>query len=557
MKLFFSPFHCRLCSFRGEAPVRYDYGKHKIYECPLCGVLFLHPRPDPEELAELYNGEQYFQHESFYSGANESIYGYPDYFAERMNKQQEYSVIAARCRTELADSPRAEAGLPLRLLEVGCGPGYFLSIAHNAGFSVRGIEFNRAIVENYGPRYPFPMEHCDFLEGECTPASYDCIVMLDVIEHFPDPFLALEKACLMLADGGLLVLSTVDSRGIGSRILGKRLEDFRRVREHLFFFNRSNMTNMLRNEGLARVSAESLGHTFVTTHLADRIRLMSPLWGRMADLGAGFLRKLGITTLDLDPRTKMIVYARKPSQKQMQATRENIAGDLSLMASYREYYDYYLSRVVRFFQGKRVMELGCGTGSAMRAMAGMGAGFLLGVDENKSSLEAARQTLTEQGAAPFSLVGADIEKERDRITALIRDQGIEVVFSFNFLEHMRDDMELLRSVRNALPPEGTLISILPAGSGLYNRYDEAYRHFRRYNAKDLDVRFAGYSCVEKLRVGALKAVGWKAAGQKEYRGLSSGLRWYHLLSRLDRMLDAAFRHRVPGGATWICVHRRG
>lgn len=546
-----SYFQCQLCSFRGAAPVRYDYGKHKIYECPLCGLLFLHPRPTPEELAEIYDGEQYFQHDSFYDGANENIYGYADYFAERMNKQEEYEIIVKHCQSALAGLGRAP-----ELLEVGCGPGFFLSVAHQAGFAVRGIEFNRAIVESYGPKYPFPMEHCDFLEGECTPASYDCIVMLDVIEHFPDPFLAVERAVLMLRENGILVISTVDAGGIGSRLLGERLEDFRRVREHLFFFDRKNMAALLRREGLERIRAESRGHTFMVSHLADRIRLMSPAWGKLADLGARALTRAGINTLNINPRTKMLVYARKPATNSQQQARENIAEDLSLMASYRSYYDYYLGKAADYIKGRRVLELGCGTGTAMQSLLDMGASFVLGVDENEDSLARARKNLAHLPQESFSLFAADIETQWKNVEPLIRKHGVDMVLSFNFLEHLADDMDLIRRINAALAPGSLFVNVLPARSGLLNSFDEAYRHFRRYDKRDIKIRFGDFTPLMVLQVSPLKALGWKIAGRGSYRGLSSGLRFYNLASGLDRLLDRASADRNPLGASFICVHKK-
>ena len=75
----------------------------------------------------------------------------------------------------------------------------------------------------------------------CRPASLDAVVMFDVIEHLRDPFAALDRLRDAVVENGLLVLSTMDSESVVSRLIGSRLEDFRRTREHLFFFSRETL----------------------------------------------------------------------------------------------------------------------------------------------------------------------------------------------------------------------------------------------------------------------------------------------------------------------------
>jgi len=59
---------------------------------------------------------------------------------------------------------------------------------------------------------------------------------------------------------------------------GKRLEDFRRIREHLYFFNRATCVRS-GNEGLRVLKTESIGHSFEFKLLASRIRAVMPAIG--------------------------------------------------------------------------------------------------------------------------------------------------------------------------------------------------------------------------------------------------------------------------------------
>ena len=158
-----------------------------------------------------------------------------------------------------------------RLLEVGCGFGYFLDVAFEEGFDVTGIEFNEHAVQRLQRKYAFPGA---------------------------------------LAPDGIMVVSTMDAESIVSLLLGKRLEDFRRTREHLFFFGRKTLASVLDEHGFEVCGLRSIGHTFELAFLLDRLSLYQR--GLFRSLRAVAAR-LGIGSLPLriNPGTKMIAYARK------------------------------------------------------------------------------------------------------------------------------------------------------------------------------------------------------------------------------------------------------
>ena len=63
--------------------------------------------------------------------------------------------------------------------------------------------------------------------------------------------------------------------------------------------------------------------------------------------------------------------------------------------------------------------------------------------------------------------------------------SIDLVFSSNVLEHIKDDLEALKSIRKKLSDDGVLYLYLPAHVILKSRLDEAVGHYRRYSKKDI------------------------------------------------------------------------
>lgn len=133
--------------------------------------------------------------------------------------------------------------------------------------------------------------------------------MFDVIEHLRDPFGALDRIRKALAPRGVLVISTPDAESFVSRLIGKRLEDFRRTREHLFFFGRRTLAQILAEHGFEVIRIRSIGHTFELGFLLDRLALYNrPLFGGLRRI----VTSLGLaqTSIYLNPLTKMIAFAR-------------------------------------------------------------------------------------------------------------------------------------------------------------------------------------------------------------------------------------------------------
>lgn len=294
------------CDFCGGRSVftRYDFGQHRILRCRGCTFMWLHPRPSQAELHEVY-GSNYYRNRRFFDG-DETIYGYFDCYSEHPAKESDNQRILDRL-TRLLDPPTSNGR---RFLDVGCGLGYLLNAASHRGYRVEGIDYNLAATEWVAETYGHPAFCGDFMDydGEMC----DAVAMLDVIEHLPHPLEALRKAHSLTRPGGVLALSTMDSDSLVSRLVGKRLEDFRRTREHLYFFNRTTIREALRRAGFEVLRIDSHGLTIRMDFLAQRVRLAYPRTGAALERLVRWLR-LSNRKLHFDPRTKMIVYARRPA----------------------------------------------------------------------------------------------------------------------------------------------------------------------------------------------------------------------------------------------------
>ena len=107
-----------------------------------------------------------------------------------------------------------------------------------------------------------------------------------------------------------MALVTMDCDSWTSRLFGKRLEDFRRVREHVSFFNRKTIRVLLERAGFEILDIRFHGHTLRLSDLAERISLVWKPLGKVI-VGLVKLLRLDSVPVHINPHTKMILFLRK------------------------------------------------------------------------------------------------------------------------------------------------------------------------------------------------------------------------------------------------------
>jgi SAM-dependent methyltransferase len=123
--------------------------------------------------------------------------------------------------------------------------------------------------------------------------------------------------------------------------------------------------------------------------------------------------------------------------------------------------------------GYSVLEIGCGTGNVLRVLEKIcSQGTVIGLDQSTEGLAFARRrtscTLLEGDARAMSF-----------------DVKFDLAGLFDVLEHLPDDVQVLRDIRSLLRPGGALLLTVPAGRSLWSYFDEAARHSRRYELAEL------------------------------------------------------------------------
>ncbi len=144
-----------------------------------------------------------------------------------------------------------------RLLDIGCGTGWFLECARDDGFDVSGLELGEELAGFTGDR--MGIEVWTQPLGEMPDSElYDVITMFDVLEHVPDPEDMLTHIFRLLKPGGIALFFVPNLDSMGFKIL-KGNSSLCMPVEHLFYFTEGSLQPVLKRVGFEAVYSATKG----------------------------------------------------------------------------------------------------------------------------------------------------------------------------------------------------------------------------------------------------------------------------------------------------------
>jgi SAM-dependent methyltransferase len=212
-----------------------------------------------------------------------------------------------------------------------------------------------------------------------------------------------------------------------------------------------------------------------------------------------------------------------------------------------------------------ILEVGASSGFLLRDLvARFPDHVVIGSDYTRGTLETVAQRLPGVPLLQFDLAQCPLD-----------DDFADVVIALNVLEHIENDEAAVRQLLRIMQPGGRLILEVPAGSALFDVYDRALMHFRRYDMPDLValLRRAGFIIERRSHLGfflhpafwvskRLNQIRYRNSAAKDEQGIAAAMiqasRRSGPLARLVMDVERFLRRRVylPVGVRCLVTCRK-
>lgn len=212
---------------------------YNLVRCRACGFVTVHPLPDVKTVEAHYNDtrtgeERQQQRRKLIAG----------FLSKSNNPKRDFFSSVLSKVSALVGKPA------LDILEIGAGFGYFVQYANSIGHHATGTEVTKEYAEMSSESLNGRIIHVE--GGRYTEhfgrASFDLIYMEAVFEHMLHPEAILSQMRQLLRPGGVLFLAVPNMDSLSSRLQGKYWA-WGAPPDHLYFYNRSNLSLLLEKHG--------------------------------------------------------------------------------------------------------------------------------------------------------------------------------------------------------------------------------------------------------------------------------------------------------------------
>ena len=210
--------------------------RFQISRCQSCEAYVTNPRPDENEIGRYYDFPDYVSHRDDAPGLINRLY--------QMARNWTTSRKLALIDEVSQNTVRAPAGRAL--LDYGCGTGFFLAAAGQAGWQVAGVEVSDVARAAAQARSGQPV--ASRIEEVPADAQFEVITLWHVLEHIHELDRTVAALFTHLKPGGTMLIAVPNPTAKDAQIYGPWWAAYD-VPRHLYHFTPTSIRRLMVRHG--------------------------------------------------------------------------------------------------------------------------------------------------------------------------------------------------------------------------------------------------------------------------------------------------------------------
>ena len=207
----------------------------EVIECEGCGFKHVVPLPTEKETARYYSTQFHAKRPLYIDGLRKDLEWWRMTYAEQYTLFEKYLPVHRR-----------------RILDIGCGLGFFLQLGQERGWETLGFEPSHqasTYAQGLGLEIindVFDQERAQSLD------TFDVIHMYEVLEHITDPLKIIKLCSKLIGQGGLLCVTVPNDYNLLQKVLQNSLNYnpwWVSPPEHINYFDCITLPKLLRRAG--------------------------------------------------------------------------------------------------------------------------------------------------------------------------------------------------------------------------------------------------------------------------------------------------------------------
>lgn len=195
-----------------------DRMHYRLVRCINCELIFSNPVLEPEKTNKFYE---------------KSLFSYGD--------ESEY--LKKTYRYYLEKALHNKKKIHLKLLDIGCGNGFFLDEVKKLGIkSVHGVEPSKSTIEMAPESIKKNIKNSILKKGLFKENFFDVICCFHTLDHVIDPNFFLKICFKLLKKGGTVLFVVHNTDGLSVKLFGEKSAIF--DIEHIYLFNPKSLTSL-------------------------------------------------------------------------------------------------------------------------------------------------------------------------------------------------------------------------------------------------------------------------------------------------------------------------